>query len=151
MLTVPGEQKVTFVEGGNGKVQSIPSRICWHDIVGNIDGNCVRKGFIHSQQRQGLNQGKRVVFPWECPDFEFFNHCLAGEHFVTSTMIVPPFACPDTPSNHLGFRSYFMVEARNRCLNVHTGFHVMPLLSCVNSTAERCASGAAGSRSDGGA
>lgn len=137
MLTVPGEQKVTFVEGGNGQVEGIPSRICGHDIVGDIDGNGIRNGVMHRQQWYGRNQGKRVVFAWEGPDFEFFNDGLAREHVLTRTMMVPPFARPITPSNHLGFRAYLMVEARNRCLNVHTGFHVMPLLTtCVNSTAE---------------
>ena len=118
-------------------MQGIPNRICGHDIVGNIDGNCVCNGFIYRQQWHRLNQGKRVVFPWECPDLEFFKHRFTGEHVVMSTMMVPPFARPDTPSHHLGFCTYFMVEARNRCLNVHTGFHVMPLLPCVNFTAER--------------
>ena len=67
-------------------MEGIPSRICWHDIVGNIDGHGVRNGFIHRQQRYGCNQGKRVVFPWEGPDFEFFNNLISGGQIPRSLL-----------------------------------------------------------------
>jgi len=127
---IPGQEKVTFMVGGQGQVEGIARRITRHHHALDIGLDDLNDHGLNRDEGSRGQERDRLVLMRKRAILQFVEYSNAGHELVGLATMVPPRACPVASSHHLWFGAHFIVEAWDSCFTVDSRLHMLCYL-CV--------------------
>jgi hypothetical protein len=110
-------------------MQCVASGVCRHYLVIQISLHNVSNWRTHGNYGKLVNQGQPIRDSIRRPAGKFVQHRGTCHQLITVRGDCPPLPGPLASSNYCWGGAHFVIETRNRCLDIGSGLSHLPILS----------------------